>query len=279
MVILALTVLFMFVEAAGGWISGSLALLADAGHMLSDSTAIGLSLVAMWFSSRATTGRRTFGFRRAEFLAAFVNAIGLVALAGWIVFEAVQRIGSPTEVLGGIMLWVALAGLAVNITGVLLLHRHAGGNLNLKSALWHIMGDLLGSLGAVIAAVIIQVTGWTPIDPILSVAIALLIGAAGGRILFDSANLLLDRVPAEIDTEKVRGFLGRWPEVRHVCDLHIWSVSSNETILTAHLVVDPAVDRDGFLHELLGKLQSQFGLAHMTVQLESQPHASCPEEW
>ena len=269
----------MVVEAAGGVISGSLALLADAGHMLSDASAILLALGAVWLSRQETTLRRTFGFRRAEFLAAFVNAIALVALAVWIVFEAVERMAAPRPVLGGLMLAVATAGLVVNLVGILLLRRHAASSLSIKSALWHLSGDLLGSIGAVAAAVVIQLTGWTRIDPLLSLAIAALIGAAGGRILYDSANLLMDRVPKEIDAEEVRRFLTAYPDVQQICDLHIWGVSSSETMLTAHLVVQPQVDRDALLHRLLAALQQRFELAHMTVQLESQPHASCPEAW
>ncbi len=277
--ILVLTLVFMTVEAVGGVVSGSLALLADAGHMLSDATALLLSLFALWLAGRQTSQRHTYGFRRAEFLAAFVNAMGLVVLAVWIVVEALQRIGSPRPVLGGLMFWVALAGLAVNVAGVLILRGHTADNLNLKSALWHIVGDLVGSLGAVVAALVIQSTGWTPIDPLLSIGIALLIGLGGGRILYDSATLLMDRVPAEIDPAAVGRFLSAYPEVQQVCDLHIWSVSSSETLLTAHLVIGPEVERDSFLRSLLPELQSRFGLAHMTVQLESEPHASCPEAW
>jgi len=202
-----------------------------------------------------------------------------VVLAVWIVVEAIQRIGSPRAVLGGVMFWVALAGLLVNVAGLLILHGHAEGNLNVKSALWHIMGDLLGSLGAVGAAIVIQFTGWTPIDPILSIGIALLIGLGGGRILYDSASLLMDKVPSEIDTEAVRQFLADYPEVEQICDLHIWSVSSNETMLTAHVVVGAQVERDRFLRGLLAELQARFNLAHMTVQIESEPQASCPDAW
>ena len=177
------------------------------------------------------------------------------------------------------MLAVATAGLVVNLVGILLLRRHAASSLSIKSALWHLSGDLLGSIGAVSAAVVIQLTGWTRIDPLLSLAIAALIGAAGGRILYDSANLLMDRVPKEIDAEEVRRFLTAYPDVQQICDLHIWGVSSSETMLTAHLVVQPQVDRDALLHRLLAALQQRFELAHMTVQLERQPHASCPEAW
>jgi cobalt-zinc-cadmium efflux system protein len=277
--VLALTIAFMGVEAAGGWLSGSLALLADAGHMLSDASALGLALLAAWLAGRAVSPRHTFGFRRAEFLAAFVNALGLVMLAVWIVAEAVGRMGTPRPVQGGLMLLVALGGLDVNLAGLLLLRGQGAGNINLRSAMWHLTGDLLGSLGAVAAGAVIHFTGWTPIDPLLGIAIAVLIGLAGGRILYDSATLLMDRVPREIDTAAVRGFLASHPDVRRICDLHIWGVSSSESLLTAHLVVGPSVDRDDLLGRLLPALQQRFGLAHLTVQLESRSHASCPEEW
>lgn len=278
-IVFGLTLTFMVVELVGGLVSGSLALLADAGHMLSDAAAILLSFLALWLARKATTYRHTYGFRRAEFLAAFVNAAGLVVLAVWIVWEAVQRIGAPQPVLGGVMFWVALAGLGVNLVGIRLLHSHAGENLNLKSAVWHIMGDLLGSVGALLAAGVITLTGWTLADPLVSLFIAVLIGFSGVRILFDSANLLMDKVPAEIDTQAVADFLGAYPGVRGICDLHIWGVSSAETMLTAHLLVADEVDRDAFLHQLLHDLQEHFELAHMTVQLESDMHASCPQEW
>ncbi|HEX9843250.1 MAG TPA: cation diffusion facilitator family transporter, partial [bacterium] len=272
--VLGLTLAFAGVEAAGGVLSGSLALLADAGHMLTDASAIGVSLFALWLSRRDPSDRHTYGFRRAEFLAAFVNAIGLLALAAWIVAEAVERIGAPRPVLAGLMLWVALAGLAVNLVGILLLRGHSHGNLSLRSALWHLVGDLLGSLGAVSAALVIALTGWTPIDPLLSVGIAVLIGLGGARILYDSASLLMDRAPAAVDTAEVAAYLASLPEVREVCDLHIWCASSRETMLTAHLVVAPEVDRDRFLHALLRTLQARFGLAHLTIQMEGRPHES-----
>ncbi len=270
----------MVVEALGGWFSGSLALLADAGHMFSDSAAILFSLAALRLARRVVTRERTFGFRRAEFLAAFVNAIGLVALAAWIVAEAVERVGNPRPVLSGVMLWVALAGLAVNLAGLWLLRGHTADNINLRSALWHIAGDLLGSGGAVAAALVIRWSGWTPIDPLVGIGIALLIGVAGVRILYDSANLLLmDPVPAEIDAEEVRRFLVGWPGVRTICDLHIWGVSSSENMLTAHLVVEPQTDRERLLGQLLSELRARFRLAHMTVQLEGEPHPTCSQEW
>lgn len=277
--VLSLTLGFMVVEAIGGVLSGSLALVADAGHMLTDSAAMLLSYLAIWLAGKEVTKRHTFGFRRAEFLAAFLNAIGLILLAIWIIFEAIDRIGSPGEIRWGLMLWVAMGGLLVNVLGIYLLHEHARDNLNLRSAMWHIAGDLLGSLGALVAALIIYLTGWMAIDPIVSIFIAGLIGAGGARILLDSAGLLMDKVPAEVDSSEISRFLETFPQVERICDLHIWGVSSTETMLTAHLVITPQINRDDFLHHLLQKLHDRFKLAHVTVQLESEPHASCPREW
>ena len=270
---------FMGVEAAGGIISGSLALLADAGHMLTDALAIALSYLAIRLSARETSPRRTYGFRRAELLVAFVNALGLVLLALWIVVEAVERLGAPRPIMAGVLLWVALAGLAVNLVAWGLLRKHAQGNMNIRSALWHVMGDMLGSAGAVCAALVIRFTGWTAIDPLIGIGIALLIGVGGARILYDATNLLLDSVPRDVDSLAVREFLQAYPNVADICDLHIWGLSSSETMLTAHLVVSGDTDRDRFLHRLSTELKTRFGLAHMTVQLEAAPLASCEPEW
>ncbi len=275
----ALIVTFMAVEAVGGVISGSLALLADAGHMLTDALAIALSFLAVLLSARETSSRRTYGFRRAEVLAAFVNALALVLLALWIVVEAVERLNAPRPVLDVVLLWVALGGLGVNLAAWGLLRRHAASSLNIRSALWHVMGDMLGSAGAVCAALVIRFTGWTGIDPLIGIGVAVLIGVGGARILYDSTNLLLDSVPRDVDSLAVREFLGAYPGVAEICDLHIWGINSSETMLTAHLVVAEGTERDPFLHGLLEELKTRFGLAHMTVQLESAPLASCEPEW
>ncbi len=274
-----LTTSFMVVEAVGGVVSGSLALLADAGHMLTDSMAIALSYTAMWLAGREASFTRTYGFRRAEILAAFVNSLVLVLLALWIVKEAVERLYAPRPVLDQVLLAVALAGLAVNLLGYGLLHRHAKSNVNIRSALWHILGDLLGSLGTIAAALVIRFTGWTGIDPVIGLGIALLIGVGSGRILYDTTNLLLDSVPRDIDSLAVRRFLDSQPDVAKICDLHIWAVSASETMLTTHLVVKEGIDRDKLLHSLLGELHRRFGLAHMTVQLESFTMESCDSAW
>ncbi len=277
--VLALTAGFAAVEAVGGWLSGSLALLADAGHMVTDASALALSLAAVWLMGRHTSEQRTYGFRRAEVLAAFVNALTLVGLAVWIVVEAVQRLRSPVRIHEAAMFWVAFAGLLVNVIGIAALYGSSHGSMNIRAALWHVTGDLFGSLATLAAAGAIRLTGWTAVDPALSVAIAVLIGVGGGKILLDSANLLLDSVPRQIDSAAVRGVLRDFPEVREICDLHIWGISSAETLLTAHLVVDSAADRDALLHRILATLEARFELAHMTVQLETTPQHSCRPEW
>lgn len=277
--VFGITLTFMVVEVVGGVIAGSLALLADAGHMLADAGALGLTFAALWLAGHAVTIERTYGFKRVELLVAFVNALGLLALAVWIVVEALGRLAAPPPVRSGLMLGVALAGLAVNIAGVLLLRRAARGHLGLRAALWHVLGDLLGSLGAIGAALVIRATGWTLVDPLVGLAIAGLICLSGGKILLDSANLLLDKVPGEVDSGAVREFLVGCTGVRRICDLHIWAVSSRETMLSAHLVIEPGLDRDRFLDDLLPELKARFALAHMTVQLEGTPHESCPPEW
>jgi cobalt-zinc-cadmium efflux system protein len=270
---------FMVVEVVGGLVSGSLALLADAGHMLTDALALALSYAAVWLAGRETSHTRTYGFRRAELLAAFVNALLLMLLAIWIVVAALERLNQPRPVLTGVLLWVALGGLAVNLAAWALLHSHARTHIGVRSALWHVMGDVLGSVGAIVAALVIRFTGWTAIDPLIGIGIAMLIGLGSARILYDSTHLLLDSVPRGIDSMAVREFLSACSNVTQICDLHIWAVSSTETMLTAHLVVSDDTDRDLFLHGLLEELKSRFGLAHMTVQLESTPMDSCEPGW
>lgn len=276
---LALTGLFMLVEVAGGYFSGSLALMADAVHMFADSFSILLTYLALWLSTRAVSANRTYGFRRAELLAAFINALALLLLALWIVVEAIERMGEPRPVQAGILLAVAGVGLLVNVIGIFVLLRPARENMAVRATLWHVTGDLLGSLGALIAGAIILVTGWLAIDALISIGIAILVAASGVRIMFDSANLLLDSVPREIDSGAVSRFLISDPNVRDICDLHIWGVSSNESMLTAHLVVEKELDRDNYLAQVTRALKAKFNLAHMTLQLETSPQETCHDEW
>ena len=277
--VFTITAGFMVVEAAGGVISGSLALLADAGHMLTDTLAIAMSWVAVWLARRAVSDHRTYGFKRAEILAAFINALLLVVLAGWIIREALERLAQPRPVLDGVLMAVAAVGLAVNVAGLLMLRSHAKSNITVRAAVWHILGDLLGSVGALTGGVIIHFTGWTTVDPIIGIGIAILIGIGSGRMLLDTTNMLLDSVPSGIDSVEVRAFLAAQQEVIEVCDLHIWAISATDTILTTHLVIRPGVERDGFQQQLLSELRQRFKLAHMTVQLENEPLETCDNGW
>jgi cobalt-zinc-cadmium efflux system protein len=278
-IVLLIALLFSGIEALGGWYSGSLALLADAGHMIADSGALALSSLSVWLAGREASSTRTYGFRRAELLAAVINACLLVAASGWIVFEALERFSQPHAIQSGIMLWIAIIGLAANICALAVLHGPARENLSIKAAAWHIAADLMGSIGVVLAALILRWTGWLQADATVSLIIAVVIGVSGGKILLDSVNLLLDSVPKQIDTHAVRHYMAGLPEVRQICDLHIWAVSSSETLLTAHLVVDPEIDRDSFQRNLLRALHDQFHLAHMTIQLESNTQDTCPPGW
>lgn len=277
--VLALTVVFMLVEVVGGWLSGSLALIADAGHMLTDAMALGLALVAVWLSRAEVTLERTYGFRRAEVLAAFVNALTLVLLSLWIVGEAIGRLNAPPEVRADVVLWVGLAGLGVNLVAWRLLHRAAHDSLNIRAAMWHVVGDLLGSVGVVVSALVIRFTGWNLIDPLISFFIAALIGLGGGRILLESAHLLLDAVPRNISQAQVRAFLLSVKDVETICDLHIWGINAKDVILTAHLIVKEEADRDDLLHQLLSELEARFSFGHMTIQLEGTQMDSCQETW
>jgi cobalt-zinc-cadmium efflux system protein len=267
-IVLALTIGFTVVEVVAGFFTGSLAVLADAGHMLSDTFAIGLALVALTLAARPSTPRRSFGFQRAEILAAFVNGLTLVLVSGWIVWEAVQRFRNPPEILGGWMLVVALAGLAVNaISGVILL-RSEGESLNVEAALRHVVADLLGSAGVLIAAVVILLTGWTVVDPIVSLAIACLIVASAWGVLRDSTAILMEATPSGIDADAVARTIVSVPGVTNVHDLHVWRITSGFDALSAHVLVGRGEDCHGLRREIERELASRFDITHTTLQVD-----------
>ena len=216
----------MLVEVAGGLITGSLALLADAGHMLSDSFSLVLALFAVSLAARPATSRRTFGFKRAEILAALVNGLLLALVSIWVVVEAIRRLGDPVEVLAGGMLTVAIIGLGVNLLAAWVLYRSSGESLNVKAALRHVLADLAGSVGVIIAAVVIMLTGWEAADPIISILISLLIVASAWSILRDSVDVLLEAVPRGLDAEKIGMAMASVPEVEQVHDLHVWEMTT-----------------------------------------------------
>lgn len=263
-----LTAGFMLVEVAGGLITGSLALLADAGHMLSDSFSLVLALFAVSLAARPATSRRTFGFKRAEILAALVNGLLLALVSIWVVVEAIRRLGDPVEVLAGGMLTVAIIGLGVNLLAAWVLYRSSGESLNVKAALRHVLADLAGSVGVIVAAVVIMLTGWEAADPIISILISLLIVASAWSILRDSVDVLLEAVPRGLDAEKIGMAMASVPEVEQVHDLHVWEITSGFPSLSAHVLVGKDSDCHAARAEIEAVLRDEFQIDHVTLQVE-----------
>ncbi|CNI36594.1 CDF family zinc transporter ZitB [Yersinia pekkanenii] len=271
----AVTTLFMVVEAIGGWLSGSLALLADAGHMLTDSAALFIALMAVHFSQRKPDSRHTFGYLRLTTLAAFVNAAALLLIVVLIVWEAAQRFFSPHEVMGMPMLIIAIAGLFANIFCFWILHQGEEKNINVRAAALHVLGDLLGSVGAIVAAVVILTTGWTPIDPILSVLVSALVLRSAWRLLKESFHELLEGAPQEIDINKLRKDLcASIYEVRDAHHVHLWQVG-DQRLMTLHVQVIPPLDNDELLQRIQHHLLHHYNIGHATIQMEYQ-HCEAP---
>ena len=268
LVVLALTLAFTVAEVVGGLLTGSLALLADAAHMVSDVLALGLALVALTLARRPSTPRRSFGFQRAEILAAFVNGLALVAVSGWIVWEALQRLDDPPEILGGWMLVVALGGLAVNAASATILARSEGDSLNVDAALRHVIADLLGSAGVLVAALVVLLTGWRPIDPMISIAIAVLIAVSAWGILRDSSAILMEQTPAGLDASAVAGAIVSVPGVTKVHDLHVWRITSGFDALSAHVLVGRGEDCHALRRDVERVLAERFGITHTTLQVD-----------
>jgi cobalt-zinc-cadmium efflux system protein len=265
--VLALTGTFMVVEAVGGWISGSLALLADAGHMLTDVGALALSLLTAWIAQRPADDTKTYGYLRWEILAALVNGAALFGIAAMIVVEAIQRIQEPQPVRTGLFLAVASAGLLVNLTSLVVLHSHREGSLNVRGAYLHVLGDALGSVGAVAAAVIIALTGWTLADPIVSILLSVLILVGAGRLLRDSTDILLESVPRHVSMLEVQRRMLAVPGVEAVHDLHVWTVTSGMVAMSGHAVVPDLEAHPGVLDGIRTEM-SRMGIGHVTIQLE-----------
>lgn len=263
------TVIFMVVEVMGGLISGSLALLADAGHMLTDAAALLMALLAVRFARRKPNARHTFGYLRLTTMAAFVNASALLLIVVFILWEAIQRFMTPQPVLGGTMLAIAIAGLFANLLAFWLLHRgEEKENINVRAAALHVMGDLLGSVGAVVAALIIMKTGWTPIDPILSVLVSCLVLRNAWGLLRESFHELLEGTPQEIDIEKLQKDLClAIPEVRNVHHVHVWQIGE-QRLMTLHTQVIPPHDHDALLERIQHHLAEKYQIGHATIQME-----------
>ncbi|HYF39705.1 MAG TPA: cation diffusion facilitator family transporter [Gemmatimonadales bacterium] len=273
--VLALTIGFMIVEAVGGIISGSLALLADAGHMLTDAGALGLSLLSGWIALRPATHSKTYGYRRWEILAALLNGAALFGIAAWVIVEAFQRIQQPQPIRAELFLAVAAAGLIVNLISLRMLHDLRHGNLNTRGAYLHVLGDALGSAGALAAAGVIAVTGWTLADPIISIALALLILFGAWQLLRESTDILLEAVPGHVSLPEVQQRMLSVPGVTAVHDLHVWTVTSGMVAMSGHAIVPELTSHPEVL-EGIRKEMAGLGIAHVTIQLEVQHECEEP---
>ena len=264
---LAITVAFFLAEVVGGYLANSLALLADAGHMLTDAGALALSLFVAWFSQKPSTPEKTFGYLRWEILAALINGSVLLVVSAGIVIEALGRLRTPEPVATGTMLVVALAGLAANAVCAWLLHAGHNHSLNVRGAYLHVMGDLLGSVGTVIAALVIRRTGWVAADPIVSIAVTLLIVRSAWRLVRESVDVLLEATPSHLSLGAIRARLEALPGVAGVHDLHVWTVTTGLIAMSAHAIVPAAERHQGVLEEAVAAMRT-FGIRHVTLQIE-----------
>jgi len=276
LVVLVITFVVLIAEVIGGLIAGSLALLADAGHMLTDSTGLIMALIAAALATRAATVRRTFGLQRAEVLAALANALLLVGVAVWVLIMAVERLRNPAEIRSGLMLAVAVVGVLANLAGLLVLRPAQSTSLNMRGAYLEVFGDLVGSLAVIIAAVLILITGWTPFDAIASLAIVVLIIQRAWSLLREVVDVLLEATPHGVDLEEVRDHIRRVRGVVDVHDLHAWTITSGVPVLSAHVIVDHACISEGRSGEVLDRLGEclggHFDVSHCTFQLEPVGH-------
>lgn len=270
LVALVLTGSFMVVEVVGGIISGSLALLADAGHMLTDTMALALAAAAFHVSKRPAGGSLTYGYQRFQILAAFVNGLSLLIIVGWILFEAVERLITPRDILGETMLLVAAAGLIVNIIAFAVLHSGDQNNLNIRGAALHVAGDLLGSVAAIVAAVVIIYTGWTLIDPILSVAVAFLILRSAWTLVKRSAHVLLEGAPEWLDVAEMQSrIIASITGVRGIHHVHVWGLTPQQLMLTMHLDLDDNADSQSrVVRDVKSLLKDEYGIGHSTIEVE-----------
>ncbi len=270
---LALTAGVCLIDGAGAWWTGSLALAAEAAHMLTDAAGVALALFAIWIAARPATPAKTFGYYRAEILAALVNALVLLGVAALILAEAWERIVRPHRVQGGPMLAIAALGLAVNVGCAWLLHADARTSLNVRAAYLEVLGDALSSLGVLVAAVVVTATGWPVIDPVMSAAIALFIVPRTLRLLRQAVNVLLEGTPAHLTLSEIEAAMTEIRGVRRVHDLHVWTLTSGRDAMSAHVVVDDVGESERLLSTLHAVLHARFGIDHTTIQLETEPPA------
>jgi cobalt-zinc-cadmium efflux system protein len=262
---------FLAIEVGGALWTGSLALAADAGHMFADVGGLALALFAAWIAARPPTPAKTYGYQRAEILAALLNSLVLLGLAGVILYEAALRLREPHPVPGGPLLAIGLLGLGANLVSAWMLRGHAGSSLNVRAAYLEVLGDALGSVGVLLAAAVIMATGWTPIDSLVSVAIGLFIVARTWRLLAQVVNVLLEGTPAHLDLAQVEAAMREVSGVKRVHDLHVWTLTSGRDAMSAHVVVDDMGESDRLLDQLHRVLHARFGVDHTTIQLERDP--------
>lgn len=265
---LGLVTLYMVAEVVGGLLTNSLALLADAGHMLSDAGALALSLFAIWLAARPARSSYTYGYYRTEILAALVNGATLVAISIFIFLEAFKRIGEPPEVQGALMMGIATGGLVVNLVGLWILNAGRNASLNVRGAWLHVMTDALGSIGAIAAGALIWLFGWRWADPVASIVIGLLVVYSSWSLLKETVGVLMESAPAGIDVDEVRDSLLDVAGVEEVHDLHVWTITSGIVSLSAHLVAPGASERAAVLKAARKALHERFGIAHVTLQIE-----------
>ena len=273
-IVLALTACFMVVEAASGFYTGSLALLSDAAHMLTDVFALSLAYFALWFASKPPTLSKTYGFYRGEILAAFLNGILLFVISGWIIYEAYERFRVPHPVKSLDMTIVAVIGLAINLGSAYILSRYQTANLNIKGALYHVISDALGSAGAVAAGVVMILTGWYYADSIISVFVSVLILRSAWMIVKESVHILLEGTPRGIDLKAVQSSICSHAGVLGVHDLHAWTLTQGFEALSAHLVVEDMGESEKLVGEIKNNLSGKFHITHVTLQCETKECAS-----
>ena len=269
-IVLALAAGYMLAEAIGGWLTGSLALLADAGHMLTDVIALSLGLFAVRLAQRSATPQRTYGYHRSEILVALAQGALLVGVALALFVEAVRRLGEPHEILAGPMLAIAAGGLAVNLAGLALLAGGRAHDLNVRGAWLHVLSDALGSAGAIGAALLVLAFGWTWADPLASIAIAALIVRSSWALLREAVAVLMEWAPEHVDVDGIRRQLAAVPNVIAVHDLHVWTIASGMVALSGHVVVADERERGKLLQQLSDLLHERFGIDHATLQIETE---------
>lgn len=270
---LMITIIFTIIEFTGGIISNSLALLSDSFHMLSDVLALGLSMVAIYFSSKPPTKNYTYGFLRLEIIVAFLNGLALIVISLGIMYEGIMRIIHPRPVESGIMIIIAIIGLITNIllTIILMVSLKKENNINIQSALWHFIGDLLNSLGIIVAFVLIRLTEWNIIDPIISIVISVIILRGGYKIIKNASKVLMERIPDRFDTDEIMTDMKNIEGVIDIHEFHLWSVTTNQSSLSAHVVLSDEYIRSPYatINKVSDLLKEKYGLEHVTLQIEN----------